>query len=161
MRKTPEAYLEYLESDHWHNLRKVVLDRDGRKCTRCKSRLRLQAHHKFYRMRWEDSEPDDLITLCRLCHQKEHGLITPEPEIKPKLTFKFMHEVQSARAAKLITRQEFNQWKKHFKSNGWVKSEKRPKRKRFRARKVSIKPFAIYRYNPPSKKWINRGTSSN
>jgi hypothetical protein len=73
--KAAEAYQEYLKSAHWKQLRGQVLKRDGRKCTRCPSQSRLQVHHKFYRERWEDSEPDDLITLCRKCHKAEHGLI--------------------------------------------------------------------------------------
>lgn len=74
MIKTPEAYLEYLESDHWKNLRGLVLERDGNKCRRCSSTFNLQAHHKFYREKWEDSQIGDLITLCHDCHKREHDL---------------------------------------------------------------------------------------
>lgn len=67
-------YLDYLKSEHWARLRDEVLRRDGYKCTRCPARHRLQAHHKIYRPKWEDSVADDLITLCRSCHEREHGL---------------------------------------------------------------------------------------
>lgn len=69
------AYLEYLKSEHWRVLRRAVIHRDGMKCVRCPARVRLQAHHKFYRDRFEDSIPDDLITLCRTCHRAEHGIV--------------------------------------------------------------------------------------
>ena len=70
-----EAYLEYLKSDHWRQLRRAVIKRDGIQCTRCPAKKRLQAHHLFYRERWEDSVPEDLITLCFHCHKAAHGLV--------------------------------------------------------------------------------------
>ena len=72
------AYRDYLQTAHWQHLRQVVLSRDGFQCVRCPSKKHLQAHHRYYRQRFEDSEPDDLITLCRDCHKKEHG-IKPRP----------------------------------------------------------------------------------
>ena len=68
-------YQEYLKSAHWEMLRRAVLERDGFRCVRCQWDKHLQVHHKFYRQRFEDSEPDDLETLCRTCHKREHGLI--------------------------------------------------------------------------------------
>lgn len=73
-------YQVYLATDHWKQLRESVLRRDGYRCTRCPSQFYLQAHHKFYRPRFEDSIPDDLVTLCRSCHEREHGL---QKESKP------------------------------------------------------------------------------
>lgn len=69
-------YAEYRKTPHWRRLRKAVIKRDGRKCTRCLSRHMLQAHHLIYRDRFEDSVPSDLVTLCQGCHKKEHGLVS-------------------------------------------------------------------------------------
>lgn len=74
-------YQVYLTTDHWKQLRESVLRRDGYRCTRCPSQFYLQAHHKFYRSRFEDSITDDLVTLCRPCHEREHGLVKDRPVV--------------------------------------------------------------------------------
>lgn len=74
MTQRKEEYKVYLESPHWKALRGEALVRDGRKCTRCGSTVILQVHHMIYRTRFEDSLLSDLITLCKECHQAEHGL---------------------------------------------------------------------------------------
>lgn len=106
--KTRADYLEYLKSDHWKTLRRAVLDRDGNQCTKCPSRKHLQVHHRFYRQRWEDSEPDDLVTLCNWCHEREHGVnvvrIIP-PEAARKLVKKI--------------RQRRKQWRRNVYSGRW------------------------------------------
>jgi len=51
-----------------------VFRRDGWQCVRCPSRVNLQPHHMVYRDRFEDSVAAELITLCRSCHEREHGL---------------------------------------------------------------------------------------
>lgn len=68
------AYSAYLLSGHWKELRQTVLARDGFRCVRCPAKKHLQAHHRIYRNRFEDSQPEDLITLCRHCHEIEHGI---------------------------------------------------------------------------------------
>jgi len=78
-----KAYAIYLQSEHWKALRMEVLIRDGFRCVRCPSRKRLQAHHKVYHDRFEDSVADELITLCQPCHKREHGI---KPDKKPFVT---------------------------------------------------------------------------
>ena len=68
------AYRAYLQSVHWAQLRHAVLTRDGFRCVRCKSPHRVEPHHLFYRDRFEDSRPEDLVTLCRRHHKAEHGV---------------------------------------------------------------------------------------
>ncbi len=68
------AYQEYLKSDHWRNLRRIVFERDGHKCSRCPFRVLLHVHHTIYRARFEDTQPEDLIILCKKCHLAEHGM---------------------------------------------------------------------------------------
>ena len=54
-----------------------VMKRDSFICVNCGSKEKLQAHHKI---RWVENESlrfdiDNGITLCYLCHRKEHGKI--------------------------------------------------------------------------------------
>jgi hypothetical protein len=153
--KTKEGYLLYLESDHWDILRSCVLDRDGNRCVRCGSGLRLQAHHKFYRPDWEDSVPGDLETLCRSCHEKEHpdkvskheaDQPLPVPKSKPKPPkkrriipqYNSFKELQVARSMRRITKIQFLKQKMRFLK------------------------FPIYRHQEKQKmNWVSRGSSSN
>lgn len=68
------AYARYLKSVHWAQLRHAVLTRDGFRCQHkgCGSPRRVEPHHKFYRERFEDSQPEDLISLCHRHHKAVH-----------------------------------------------------------------------------------------
>jgi hypothetical protein len=65
-------YQEYLQTDHWQELRQKALDRDGHCCRLCRSLDELQVHHNTYERRGME-ELDDLITLCKRCHRKFHN----------------------------------------------------------------------------------------
>ena len=71
---TKQKYRAFLKSAFWLDLsaRKRALNPV---CERCGDAERLQVHHKIYRKDWEATEIGDLETLCRLCHQKEHGIV--------------------------------------------------------------------------------------
>ena len=83
--KTKAAYKEYLKSDHWIALRTRVYKRDGYKCKRCGSTFCIQAHHKLYREKWEDSLLEDLVTLCSGCHKAEHKPVQTQKPISNKM----------------------------------------------------------------------------
>lgn len=51
---------------NWEEKRAKTFARDGGRCRKCGATTRLQAHHKSYR-------PERLVTLCKSCHNKEHG----------------------------------------------------------------------------------------
>ncbi len=51
---------------NWDAKRAATFERDGHRCQKCGATTRLQAHHKSYR-------PERLVTLCKSCHNKEHG----------------------------------------------------------------------------------------
>lgn len=73
MGKTMSArYRQYLRSDHWRQLRRRILARDGYTCTDCGSREKLQVHHLCYRPVLEDALDADLATLCGDCHARVH-----------------------------------------------------------------------------------------
>lgn len=64
-----------IRSQRWRHLRKVVFLRDGFECARCgygPPEVTLHCHHLNYDNVGSES-PDDLITLCHICHAKEHG----------------------------------------------------------------------------------------
>lgn len=63
-------YEQYLRSADWRILRQRILLRDRHKC-KC-GRDASQVHHLTYeRVGYE--HPDDLISICRECHEAEHG----------------------------------------------------------------------------------------
>lgn len=82
-------YSEQLKDPRWIFKRKIILDRDGHKCTECGSKRHLNVHHTYYSggyLAWE--YPDDsLVTLCEVCHEewhKAHEIVWKEhPDGKP------------------------------------------------------------------------------
>lgn len=71
---TKEEYEEALKNPQWIRKREDIKDRDNHKCVKCSSDRKLEVHHTYYlkdRMPWQ--VPDScLITLCKVCHKKEH-----------------------------------------------------------------------------------------
>lgn len=61
---------EYLKSEHWKQLKHAKLVRSPI-CERCGSKDRVEPHHLRYKNLF-DVTVDDLETLCRKCHVKEH-----------------------------------------------------------------------------------------
>ena len=72
--KNNALYLDYLASEKWKKLRDKVVDRDGNKCTKCSNTTNLHVHHLTYD-RVGNEELTDLITLCKACHENEHGKV--------------------------------------------------------------------------------------
>lgn len=80
--KTKAKYLEFLQTPFWLDLRWKAICRDGRKCTKCGGCDLLQAHHVRYRQEWTDTRLEDLATLCRPCHEKQHGIVNGQVPTK-------------------------------------------------------------------------------
>lgn len=69
-----EAYRIFLESPYWKTVRMMVFKRDGEKCRKCGGEEMLQCHHLTYAHHGlEHRHLEDMVTLCRSCHAKEHG----------------------------------------------------------------------------------------
>ena len=68
----------YLKSDHWKNLKKEKLLVNPN-CEECDTDRYLDIHHINYKNLY-DVALEDLKTLCRKCHSKEHI----NPKFKPK-----------------------------------------------------------------------------
>ena len=57
----------------WRIRRRVTLDRDGRQCQLCSSKTELHVHHIRPLSRGGTNRYENLITLCRRCHNAQHG----------------------------------------------------------------------------------------
>ena len=68
------TYSEKLKSKEWKHKRKEILKRDDFACQICGHKSKInEIHHTIY---YPDTEPwdycnDNLVTLCRECHQQE------------------------------------------------------------------------------------------
>lgn len=67
-------YNQYLGSREWQEKRFAVLQRDGYRCTACKSKSRLEVHHLVYSKIRGEEALSQLTTLCHVCHLKQHGM---------------------------------------------------------------------------------------
>lgn len=62
---------EYINSPKWKAKRQMVLERDNFRCRKCGTGKNLDVHHITYEN--IGNEPlDDLVTLCRNCHEEVH-----------------------------------------------------------------------------------------
>ena len=64
---------QYLHSTAWRDKREATLRRDRYCCRKCSSSTNLDVHHIRY-SNLPNEPTQDLITLCRSCHQQEHDL---------------------------------------------------------------------------------------
>lgn len=56
------------QTARWQRTRRAVIKRDGHACVRCGSDCRLEVHHIIPWHMCFDDAPENLMTLCRLCH---------------------------------------------------------------------------------------------
>lgn len=175
--RTAEGYSEYIKGEHWDKLRSCVLERDGNRCVLCGSGERLQAHHKFYRADWEQAQPSDLITLCKVCHEKQHPekhikteaiTLVPVEMAQTEARLKYLRSIDNpndllrARTDLLITREEYRQRMREFGIEGWVPRKWNKKKHKWQARKKkAVQGCKPWFYSPRRMHWTNRGSSSN
>ncbi len=69
------TYREYLETDHWKDLRRQYWASrlHNGSCYACASKVGLQCHHKSYR-RIGNEKLHDLCLLCDDCHGRTHEI---------------------------------------------------------------------------------------
>lgn len=65
-------YQNYLASDKWRKTRLRILERDDHVCASCGGAA-TQVHHLTYDRVGQEHD-DDLVSICRPCHEKEHGV---------------------------------------------------------------------------------------
>lgn len=67
-------YSDFLETPYWKSIAKFVKDRDGNRCVKCGTDRRLHVHHLNYQNHGDEIHHlDDLICVCRKCHNEIHG----------------------------------------------------------------------------------------
>ena len=85
-----EEYQQGEQLDFW-NVREYVLFRDGHVCQCCKGKSKdkiLNVHHKESR-KTGGNAPDNLVTLCEICHKGYHaGTVKLPDKIKRGTSFK-------------------------------------------------------------------------
>jgi len=59
-----------LKTPKWSSIRQEILNRDGNRCTICKSKKQLIVHHISPWSKSRNDNKENLITLCRSCHHK-------------------------------------------------------------------------------------------
>lgn len=71
------SYADYLQSDHWRQVRSLALERADYRCQICNSKFRLDAHHRTYE-RIGAEFPEDVTVLCHDCHGRHHIPARPD-----------------------------------------------------------------------------------
>jgi hypothetical protein len=67
-------YDEFLRSGYWADVRAKVLERDGHRCQGCGATKGLQVHHHTYAHHGDEARHlEDLVSVCRACHRRQHG----------------------------------------------------------------------------------------
>ena len=96
-----QEYLDYLASDAWQAKRAEALERAGRSCQLCNTDDdTLDVHHSTYE-RFGDESPQDLIVLCRPCHEAHHARQDHRsaPVARPRFTVTQESATQESRPA--------------------------------------------------------------
>ena len=70
----------YLHTEHWHGVQKVVYKRNKGMCERCDmSRMEHVHHYHYYSMWHELEDPTSVVGVCAECHSFLHGRSTYDP----------------------------------------------------------------------------------
>jgi hypothetical protein len=83
MNKDGFNYGEYLASREWALLKEQVRKRSSGFCERCSVRPYQDTHHLTYE-RIGNEELDDLLAVCRPCHEYLSGKRKDDPWIRPE-----------------------------------------------------------------------------
>ena len=67
-----QIYKDYLNSKEWAQIKIDLYQTGGKQCEHCGSTNRIEVHHLHYDNVFNE-EPEDLVLLCRQCHQAEHN----------------------------------------------------------------------------------------
>lgn len=91
-----EAYALYLQSSHWKELRKFVMDQLDSRCTVCfRQNDSNEVHHIYYCGDWYKTQPHHLTVLCDEHHELMHKHLKsfPKPE-NPSGHFKLFKKLR-------------------------------------------------------------------
>ena len=99
---TDEGYQEGRQKE-FYNTKQFVLSRDKYICQKCSSKTKdekLHVHHIRFRSSGGSDSPDNLITLCRTCHNNLHA---QEDAQKASLKLKKKTQIHTADAVQVST----------------------------------------------------------
>jgi 5-methylcytosine-specific restriction endonuclease McrA len=95
------TYFRYLRSDAWREKRRLVLERDGYRCQLWHAHVATEVHHTTYaHLGYEPLE--DLISLCRACHEAITAVLRRERHRARRL-----HLQETTRLTPLRTASEY------------------------------------------------------
>lgn len=127
MNKTrQELYREYLQSNLWKEIREVAYLLHGKICKDCQCEVNLHVHHlKYPAVFGEEDVLEDLIVVCKQCHNKRHGILKPtyktvtslSTAIPEKVLYALCHVAISpieARIFKLILSKTYSVYRKYI-----------------------------------------------
>jgi hypothetical protein len=69
-----EEYNFYLKSNEWQWLKNEVMYRAKGICELCGNISATAVHHVKYPKVFSEDHPDNLLALCKPCHEKQHGI---------------------------------------------------------------------------------------
>jgi 5-methylcytosine-specific restriction endonuclease McrA len=72
-------YAEFQQSDQWRELKATAMTRANSKCERCHQRPASELHHLTYVRVGGGERLDDVIVVCRECHQNAHDKSSADP----------------------------------------------------------------------------------
>lgn len=73
MKYDKQKYREYLESPEWKEKRTAVMERCNYWCEDCRRERAVHVHHLTYE-RIYNEDLEDLIGVCKSCHEDRHGI---------------------------------------------------------------------------------------
>jgi len=135
-----KKYRDYLDSAEWKTIRDIKLKEADNKCEQCGSRRRLQVHHLTYRHIFNEYyHLEDLLVVCKACHEAIHRQGKKPDKKKPKRKLskkqakkqKLAGQVKKAARAKRST---------ILQDRALSKKQKRLKRKATALKKIENQP---------------------
>lgn len=97
-----EIYETYLQSPSWRITRNRALRLSDWHCSKCDSRRNLQVHHKTYERLGHEWD-QDLIVLCRSCHEDHHDLDRAQRGVSLQLHLKLANSLLTSHRHQLQT----------------------------------------------------------
>lgn len=108
----------YIQTKKWKCIRKEVLKRDGGKCVVCGSKSKLEIHHITYE-NWKNENLDELVTLCKTCHNAVHDIYSRDGNCIEVLYFDRDHFVNMRFSNSCVFHSEITEEFKNSCNNGY------------------------------------------
>ena len=115
---------QYGDAEGFYNVKSAVLSRDNYTCQICGAKnTKLQVHHIRFRSKCGSNRMDNLVTLCKECHDKVH---TGELEYTKKVK-SFKHSTHMNIMRKRLAQSLKNEFRNVFETFGYLTKYAREK----------------------------------